>query len=80
MDYVLLDWDPPKRIEWQEDDGHDLIKVTYQLAPVDGGTRFTQRDYPELSAPKLLHPLMRAGIGADIAGQLRRLRRHLERR
>jgi len=79
MDYTLRDWDPPRRIEWREDDGHDLIAVTYTLEPVEGGTRFTQRDDAQLSAPRPLHPLMRIGIGADVAGQLRRLRRHLER-
>lgn len=78
MDYLLVDWDPPRRIAWREDDGHDVIAVTYLLEPADGRTRFTQRDEAELSAPALLRPLMRAGIGADVAGQLKRLRRHLE--
>lgn len=79
MHHTLLAWDPPNRIEWHEDDGHDRITVTYTLEPEDGSTRFTQRDDAELGAPRLLHPMMRAGIGADIASQLRRLRRHLER-
>lgn len=79
MDYSLVDWEPPHRIEWLEDDGHDVIKVTYALVPEGEATRFTQRDDAKLAAPRLLHPLMRAGIGADVASQLRRLRRHLER-
>lgn len=78
MDYTLLDWDPPARIQWREDDGHDLIIVTYTLEPAADGTRFTQRDDAELSAPKLLHPFLRVGIGSDIAAQLKRLRRHLD--
>jgi uncharacterized protein YndB with AHSA1/START domain len=79
MDYRLLSWDPPREIVWREDDGHDLITVTYILERTDEGTRFFQRDEAELSAPKVLHPFVRLGIGADIAGQLKRLRRHLER-
>lgn len=78
MDYTLIDWDAPRRIVWSEDDGRDLIAVTYTLEAIEGGTRFTQRDDAQLSAPRVLHPLMRIGIGADIAGQLRRLRRHLD--
>lgn len=79
MDYTLVEWEPPHRIEWREDDGHDLIAVTYNLEPADDRTGFTQRDDAEISAPRLLHPLMRVGIGTDIARQLRHLRRHLER-
>jgi hypothetical protein len=79
MNYSLVDWEPPNMIEWLEDDGHDVIAVTYTLEEEGARTRFTQRDDAELGAPRLVHPLMRAGIGADIAGQLRRLRRHLER-
>jgi hypothetical protein len=78
MDYSLTAWEPPHAIEWHEDDVHDRIVVIYRLEPEADGTRFTQRDEAELSAPRLLHPVMRLGIGADIAGQLRRLRRHLE--
>jgi uncharacterized protein YndB with AHSA1/START domain len=80
MEHTLVAWDPPKRIDWLEDDGHDRIEVTYTLDLEDGATRFTQRDDAELGAPRLLQSMMRAGIAADISSQLRRLRRHLERR
>jgi uncharacterized protein YndB with AHSA1/START domain len=79
MDYVLVAWDPPHRVEWREDDGHDRIDVTYALEPTDDGTLLTQRDEAELGAPRFLWPLMRAGIGADISRQLKRLRRQLGR-
>jgi hypothetical protein len=72
------DWDPPRRVEWREDDGHDLIAVTYLLQAAGEGTRFTQRDEAKLSAPRILRPAMRAAISADIARQLKRLRSHLE--
>jgi hypothetical protein len=39
----------------------------------------TQRSRAELAAPRVLHPLMRLGIGHDIARQLKTLKRTLER-
>ena len=42
-------------------------------------TRLTQRDDTQLGAPRLLQPVVRAGIGRDIEKQLRELRRLLER-
>jgi uncharacterized protein YndB with AHSA1/START domain len=77
MDYTLLDWEPPNKIEWREDDGHDLLAVTYRLEAVGEGTRFVQHDDATLAAPAFLHPLMKLGIGADVAKQLKRLRTHL---
>lgn len=78
MQHTLLAWDPPHHIEWHEDDGHDVFDVTYLLTPDSGKTRFAQRSEAQLAAPRFVHPLMRAGIGHDIAAQLKRLRRHLE--
>ena len=80
MDHSIVDWDPPRRIVWREDDGHDELIVTYTLEPASAGTRFTQHDLIErLGAPRLLRPVIRHGIGHDVAGQLRRLKRRLER-
>jgi hypothetical protein len=79
MAYQCLDWKPPNRIRWREHDGGDVIDVTYDLEPVWTATRFTQRDDARLGAPRLLHPLLRAGIGHDVARQLRALKRLLER-
>jgi Polyketide cyclase / dehydrase and lipid transport len=80
MRYACLDWDPPARIAWCEDDGADVIHVTYELEEVWTATRFTQRDDARLGAARILHPLLRAGIGRDVERQLRALRRLLERR
>jgi uncharacterized protein YndB with AHSA1/START domain len=78
LDHHCVDWTPPGRIEWIEDDGVDRFEVTYELEPHAGGTRLIQRSDARLGAPKLLHPIWRRGIGHDIAGQLRSLKNLLE--
>jgi len=76
--HTCVAWDPPERIWWRQDDGVDLFEVTYELEPVWTATRFTQRSYARLGAPRLLYSVFRAGIGRDIARQLRALKRVLE--
>ncbi len=78
MDHRCVAWSPPAGIEWLEDDGTDTFEVTYKLKEVDGGTRVTQTSNATLGAAKLLQPIFRAGIGADIAHQLRDLKALLE--
>src|SRR3954468_14034863 len=69
----------PVRIEWLQDDGTDVFRVTYSLSSLeDGRTRMKQTSAATIGAPRVLRPLYRAGIGRDIAGQLRRLKRLLE--
>ena len=70
----------PDRIEWHEDDGADSFLVVYTLEDLSGTTLFTQRSVATLSSPRLLRPLMRHGIGRDIAAQLKRLKANLEGR
>jgi hypothetical protein len=79
MDHTCLSWMPPTRIQWREDDGTDVLNVTYMLEDLDGATRLTQHSYVDLGAPRVLHPVMRAGIGHDVASQLKTLRKQLER-
>jgi uncharacterized protein YndB with AHSA1/START domain len=80
MEMTRVAADPPRQIEWRQDDGHDVFRVTYTLAPTaDGGTRLRQRSDAELGVPRLLQPLWRRGIGRDLARQLRELKRLLER-
>jgi Polyketide cyclase / dehydrase and lipid transport len=78
MTYLCVAWDPPSSIAWREDDGADVIDVTYELDPVWTATRLTQRDDARLGAPRLVHPLLKAGIGRDVARQLRALKHVLE--
>ena len=78
MAMTCASWAPPERIEWHEDDGTDVFRVTYELEDLGGRTRITQRSHAEIGAPRVLRPLFRAGIGRDVQGQLRRLKRLLE--
>lgn len=79
MDMRRLDSRPPTRIEWSQDDGTDVFHVTYELEPTASGTRFRQRSDAQIGAvPRFLYGLWRHGIGRDIAGQLRMLKRVLE--
>jgi uncharacterized protein YndB with AHSA1/START domain len=80
MTYACLDWDPPHRIAWREDDGTDVIDVTYELESVWTSTRLTQRDEAQLGAAAALRPLLELGIGRDMTRQLQALKRLLERR
>jgi uncharacterized membrane protein len=78
MEMTRVAFDPPKRIEWREDDGTDVFNVTYELEDGDGRTRLTQRSVAQVGAPRLLHPIYKAGIGRDIAKQLKALKKLLE--
>ena len=78
MELTRVAFDPPRRLEWREDDGTDVFEVTYELEVVGGRTRLTQRSVATLGAPRLLHPIYRAGIGRDIAKQLEELKKLLE--
>jgi polyketide cyclase/dehydrase/lipid transport protein len=78
MDHTCLSWTPPTRIQWREDDGTDVLIVTYTLEALSGATRLTQRSDAALRAPRVFHPLMRAGIGHDISRQLKTLKAKLE--
>jgi hypothetical protein len=78
MEMSCVGWEPPRRIEWLEDDGTDVFRVTYSLEEVPDGTCLTQTSDFDLGAPRLLHPLYRVGIGRDVARQLRELKKLLE--
>jgi hypothetical protein len=69
---------PPVWIELLEDDGTDVFRVTYELEVVEGGTRLRQSSDADLGAPRLVQPIVRAGVARDIERQLRELKRVLE--
>ena len=78
LDHRRVAAEPPARLAWREDDGTDVFDVLYTLEAVGEGTRMTQRSEFTLGAPRLLHPLYKAGIGRDVARQLKLLKRRLE--
>lgn len=79
MEMICVGFDPPRRLQWREDDGTDVFLVTYQLEAAGADrTRMVQRSDVELGAPRILHGVYRIGIGRDIAGQLRELTKLLE--
>ena len=78
MDHECVAWDPPRRIDWHEADGTDVIRVTYRLEDFGDSTRVTQEDDAELGAWSPLRPLYRAGISRDLARQLKALKEILE--
>jgi uncharacterized protein YndB with AHSA1/START domain len=79
MEMTRVEQDPPRRLVFRQEDGHDMFRVTYELEPTaSGGTLMRQRSEAELGVPRLLHPLWRHGIGRDLERQLRDLRHLLE--
>jgi uncharacterized protein YndB with AHSA1/START domain len=78
MEMTRVAYEPPRRIGWREEDGVDVFEVTYDLEDLGGRTHFTQRSVAELGSSRLLRPLYRAGIGRDVAKQLKELRKLLE--
>jgi uncharacterized membrane protein len=78
LEMTLVASEPPRRIEWREDDGTDVFEVTYELEDLGGRTRFTQRSVAELGAPRLMRPIYKAGIERDMARQLKELKTLLE--
>lgn len=80
MEMTRVAFSAPTRIEWLQDDGVDVFRVSYSLSALrSGATRFVQRSDASVGAvPRLLHPLWRLGIGRDLARQLRDLKKLLE--
>jgi len=79
--HTLVSASPPTELRWHEDDGHDVLDVTYELESLDPTrTRLTQRDVVAAGAPRILHGLIRRGIAHDVGNQLKRLKRLLEAR
>jgi carbon monoxide dehydrogenase subunit G len=80
MSMTRVAFSAPTRIEWLEDDGVDVFRVSYALSPTgSGATRFVQRSEASVGAvPRWLWPLWRFGIGRDVARQLRDLKKVLE--
>jgi Polyketide cyclase / dehydrase and lipid transport len=72
--------DQPRRLSLREEDQASVFEVEYRLEEVLEGTRFTQiSDFEWKRLPKVLHGTFARGVRRDVRGQLRALKRLLER-
>ena len=74
----VVEFDPPRRLRWREEDTDGVFDVIYELEPVETGTRLIQVDEIEWKGSKLALPAARYLVGRDIARQLTSLKRILE--
>jgi hypothetical protein len=75
-----LDIQPPSRLTLREEDEASVFNVKYRLEPSTVGTRFTQiTDVEWKKLPRVLHGTFARGVRRDVRGQLRALKRLLER-
>jgi uncharacterized protein YndB with AHSA1/START domain len=75
---VAVEFDPPRRLRWREEDGDAVFDVTYEVEPEGSGTRMTQIDDIEWKVSRLVQPIGRAMVSRDIQRQLQALRALLE--
>lgn len=75
-----LDVQPPSRLTLREEDEASIFQVEYRLEPSETGTRFTQiSEFEWKKLPRVLHGTFARGVRRDVRGQLRALKRLLER-
>jgi hypothetical protein len=75
-----LDLQPPTQLSLQEEDDVSTFRVEYRLEPSETGTRFTQiSEFEWKKLPRLLHASFARGVRRDMRGQLRAMKRLLER-
>jgi hypothetical protein len=71
---------PPGRLTLREEDEASIFHVEYRLDPIETGTRFTQiSEFEWKKLPRVLHWMFACGVRRDVRGQLRALKRLLER-
>jgi uncharacterized protein YndB with AHSA1/START domain len=75
-----LEVEPPNRLTLRQEDEASVFHVEYRLEPSATGTRFTQvSEFEWKKLPRVLHGTFARGVRRDIRGQLRELKRVLER-
>jgi uncharacterized protein YndB with AHSA1/START domain len=75
-----LEVQPPNRLTLRQEDEASVFHVEYRLEPSANGTRFTQiSEFEWKKLPRVLHGTFARGVRRDIRGQLRELKRLLER-
>jgi hypothetical protein len=80
MTLEQLDVQPPSRLTLREEDAVSVFEVEYRLEPSETGARFTQiSEFEWKQLPRPLHGMFARGVRRDVRGQLRALKRLLER-
>jgi Polyketide cyclase / dehydrase and lipid transport len=74
----VVEFEPPHRLRWREEDRDAVFNVLYELKPDGAGTRITQVDDIDWKIPTPLRPVGRIMVSRDIKRQFASLRRLLE--
>lgn len=74
----IVEYDPPRRLRWRQEDGNGVFHITYEVEPTAQGTRFTQQDSIDWKVPgpvgRMAERLfVRRHIGEQMAGLKRQL-------
>ena len=74
----VVEFDPPRRLRWREEDADAVFNVLYDLEPTASGTRLKQVDDIDWKIGRAALPVARLMVSRDIGRQLRSLKRLLE--
>jgi uncharacterized protein YndB with AHSA1/START domain len=75
----LLDYEPPRRLRWRQEDANGIFHIVYEVAPVGEGARLTQRDEIEWKVPGPIGRMAeRLFVRRHIGEQMADLKRLLE--
>jgi uncharacterized protein YndB with AHSA1/START domain len=74
----VVEFDPPRRLRWREEDADAVFDVLYELKPDASGSRLTQVDDIDWKIGQLALPIGRLMVSRDIRRQFRSLKRLLE--
>jgi uncharacterized protein YndB with AHSA1/START domain len=74
----VVEFDPPHRLRWREEDADAVFNVEYHLEPAASGTRLNQVDDIDWKIGKAALPIARLMVSRDIGRQFRSLKRLLE--
>jgi uncharacterized protein YndB with AHSA1/START domain len=74
----VVEFDPPRRLRWREQDPDAVFDVLYELESTGTGTLLRQIDEIEWGIPRPLRPIGRLMVSRDIRKQLASLRTLLE--
>jgi uncharacterized protein YndB with AHSA1/START domain len=74
----VVEFDPPHRLRWREEDADAVFDVVYELEPTASGTRIKQVDDIDWKIGKAALPIARLMVSRDIGRQFRSLKRLLE--